>query len=213
MSDNEIELSDQDLNILDEFETNFLLNVEKGNLNRRKEIPFTKLPIKNEKGILQRVKENSTIEEKTQLKMVKATMEPSMQVEEIVRETKVEDKEKNVSKKEKKPNLNKTSILEIKESLASTASALVQDPENEISQLKSLFDYVKDKRPLVVKLSLLTLLSVFKDIIPGYRIRKVPDAEKDVQISKQVRKLRNFEEALLSNYQNYLILLDVISKG
>lgn len=53
---------------------------------------------------------------------------------------------------------------------------------------------------------LLSQLAVFKDIIPGYRIRQLD--EDQALLSKEVRLQRSLEKALLASYQKYLQRLD-----
>ena len=59
----------------------------------------------------------------------------------------------------------------------------------------------------VSRLAMLTLLAVFKDIIPGYRLRLPNAAELAVKVTKEVQKVRDQEAALLRGYQAYLKLL------
>jgi nucleolar complex protein 3 len=59
----------------------------------------------------------------------------------------------------------------------------------------------------VSRRALLSLMAVFSDILPGYRIRKLSDAELDVKVTKAVQKTRNYEAALLKAYQSYVRLL------
>ena len=56
-------------------------------------------------------------------------------------------------------------------------------------------------------------MAVFKDIIPGYRIRKQTEKEEKVKLSKDVKRVKEYEETLLSNYQNYLQTLEDVVKG
>lgn len=61
---------------------------------------------------------------------------------------------------------------------------------------------------VVRKLAILSQLAVFKDIIPGYRIRALTDKEKAEKVSQMVARTREWEQGLVSVYQNYLRLLD-----
>jgi nucleolar complex protein 3 len=122
-----------------------------------------------------------------------------------------EEKEKSVKPaKKKNPRIP---LAEIKESLANIASSILEDPEKNVAELKNLLKFCSDSRPEVMQLSLLTLLAVFRDIIPGYRIRKLSEEELAAQVSKEVRRLRNFEETLLSHYQAYLQTIEAIIKS
>ena len=46
-----------------------------------------------------------------------------------------------------------------------------------------------------------------------YRIRPLTEKEEAVKVSKDVKKLREFEKTLLSNYESYIKDLDFILKG
>ncbi|KAJ1337127.1 hypothetical protein BSLG_006600 [Batrachochytrium salamandrivorans] len=71
-------------------------------------------------------------------------------------------------------------------------------------ELKALHRISKTSDSRIIKLALLTELTVFKDIIPGYRIRKLSEKELSAQVSKEVKRLRQYEESLLGSYQIYL---------
>ncbi|KAL9296725.1 hypothetical protein ACSQ67_022621 [Phaseolus vulgaris] len=88
--------------------------------------------------------------------------------------------------------------------LAELGSALLTDPESNIKLLKEMVQISKDNNHTIVKLGLLSLLAVFKDIIPGYRIRLPTEKELEMKVSKTVRKMRYYESTLLSAYKVYL---------
>lgn len=52
--------------------------------------------------------------------------------------------------------------------LAELGNALLTDPESNIKDLKEMVQLSKDNDRTIVKLGLLSLLAVFRDIIPGY---------------------------------------------
>jgi len=62
--------------------------------------------------------------------------------------------------------------------------------------------------PMVRKLAILSQLAIFKDIIPGYRIRALTDAEKSEKVSQMVARTRDWEQGLVTIYQTYLRLLE-----
>jgi len=62
-------------------------------------------------------------------------------------------------------------------------------------------------------LALLSQLAVLKDIIPGYRIRQLTDAEKAEKVSQMVAKTREWEQGLVIVYQTYLRNLEAEIKG
>lgn len=53
----------------------------------------------------------------------------------------------------------------------------------------------------VSRLAMLSLLAVFKDILPGYRIRLPTDKELEIAVSKEVKQTRDFESMQLRLYQ------------
>ncbi|KAG6039649.1 hypothetical protein E4U41_002346 [Claviceps citrina] len=95
-------------------------------------------------------------------------------------------------------------ILEAQEELAKAATLLNENPEENIGGLKTLAKIGESRIPTVRMLALMTQMAVYKDIIPGYRIRpQTEDAAKE-KISKEVRGLRQFEQALVAGYQAYI---------
>lgn len=61
---------------------------------------------------------------------------------------------------------------------------------------------------LIRRLAILSQLAVFKDIIPGYRIRALTDAEKAEKVSQMVGRSRDWEQGLVGVYQQYLRVLE-----
>ncbi len=60
---------------------------------------------------------------------------------------------------------------------------------------------VPDLSAQIERLAMLSLAAVFKDILPGYKIRPPTDKELAMPVSKEVKKLRNYESGLLRAYQ------------
>ncbi|KAL8865512.1 MAG: hypothetical protein Q9174_006845, partial [Haloplaca sp. 1 TL-2023] len=95
-------------------------------------------------------------------------------------------------------------IIEAKEELARIGTLLSEDPEEHIGGFKKLGDIAASTNATIKTLALATQLAVYKDVIPGYRIRPLGELDKTEKVSKDVRKLRSFEQALVGNYQNYV---------
>ncbi|KAL2366921.1 hypothetical protein RJZ56_000008 [Blastomyces dermatitidis] len=107
----------------------------------------------------------------------------------------------------------KVQILEAKEELARIAELINEDPEEHTGLFKRLADMVLDTSlPAVKKLALATQVAVYRDVIPGYRIRPLGEEDTTTKVSKDVRKLRNFEQSLLAGYQNAVKLLASFAK-
>ena len=103
-------------------------------------------------------------------------------------------------------------ILEAKEEMARIASLINENPEDHISSLKTLEQIAASKTPTIRKLALATQVAIFKDLIPGYRIRPLSEEGLTEKVSKEVRKLRAFEQKLVSSYQAYVQNLARLAK-
>ncbi|MCJ1451170.1 hypothetical protein MMC28_001505 [Mycoblastus sanguinarius] len=95
-------------------------------------------------------------------------------------------------------------ILDAKEELARIASLVNEDPEEHAGALRMLGQITDSSNPTIKKLALATQLSVYKDVIPGYRIRPIAEIDQTEKVSKDVRRLRDFEQTLVSCYQAYI---------
>ncbi|KZF21574.1 nucleolar complex-associated protein 3 [Xylona heveae TC161] len=104
-------------------------------------------------------------------------------------------------------------IINAKEELAKLAGQVNEDPEENYGLLHAIAGIGAKKNVTVRKLVLATQLTVYKDIIPGYRIRPLSGDDMGAKLSKDVRKLRNFEQSLVAGYQNYVNHLATLSKG
>jgi nucleolar complex protein 3 len=60
----------------------------------------------------------------------------------------------------------------------------------------------------VARLAILSLLAIFQDILPSYRIRLPSVKEMAVKVSRATKKLWDYERALLGHYQEYLQILE-----
>ncbi|XP_078177729.1 nucleolar complex-associated protein 3-like [Carex rostrata] len=96
--------------------------------------------------------------------------------------------------------------------LAEIGTALLEDPEGNIRSLRDLLQICEDRDPEVIKLGLMSMLAVFKDIIPSYRIRELTEKELAMQVSEAVRKTRYYEYTLLRSYKAYLQKLVALQK-
>ncbi|KAK8049928.1 Nucleolar complex-associated protein 3 [Apiospora phragmitis] len=95
-------------------------------------------------------------------------------------------------------------IREAKEELAKIATLVQEDPEDNAGAFKALAKIGQSRIPAIQKLAMATQLSVYKDVIPGYRIRpQTEDGPKEL-VSKGVRTLRGYEQALVSGYQGFI---------
>ena len=95
-------------------------------------------------------------------------------------------------------------ILEAKEELARLASLVNEDPEEHAGTFRALGQIAASSDPTIKRLALATQFAVYKDVIPGYRIRPIAEVDQTEKVSKDVRRLRAFEQSLVSSYQAYI---------
>ncbi|KAK9844945.1 hypothetical protein WJX74_008987 [Apatococcus lobatus] len=99
-----------------------------------------------------------------------------------------------------------------RQQIAMAASHVLQEPEGQLGDLRLLVTLASDKDPQTARLASLSLLAVFRDILPGYRIRLPTEKEQEVVVSKDVKRLRDYESTLLRCYQAYLKALLAASR-
>lgn len=123
----------------------------------------------------------------------------------------LEDQEEAEQPKPKIPL--KVQILQAKEEIAKAATLINEDPEEHLSSFKTMSEMVeKGSHVAIKKLALAAQAAIYKDVIPGYRIRPLSEEDMSGKISKEVRKLRTFEQTLLSGYKHYVHTLSVLTK-
>lgn len=103
-------------------------------------------------------------------------------------------------------------LVQMKEEIADLASRLTENPEENILSLTRLRKMAHSKNFVLSQLAIVSLVPVFKSLAPGYKIRQLTDTEKREKVSKDVAKLRAFEQALIYNYKLYIDLLYQLSK-
>ncbi|KAL5471037.1 hypothetical protein EMCRGX_G029111 [Ephydatia muelleri] len=101
---------------------------------------------------------------------------------------------------------------EKKQTIADLSTQIINNPEENIGLLKKLRSLCGEKDADVAitvrKYAMISLAAVVKDITPTYRIQDWKEIDKGVKLSKDVLRLRQFEQSLLSNYRLFLELLD-----
>ncbi|CAJ1081309.1 nucleolar complex protein 3 homolog [Xyrichtys novacula] len=109
---------------------------------------------------------------------------------------------------EEREKLRVEKIRERKLHIAGLGSAIVSDPYSNVKRLKELRGMLMEADPCVAvtvrKLVMVSLMEIFKDISPTYRIRPLTPEEKATKVKKETQQLREFEEGLVSQYKFYL---------
>ena len=112
-------------------------------------------------------------------------------------------------------------IAELSESIleepSNAFSALSGDsnehgPSKAPSRIKTLMDIANLEKPgtdvFTSRLAIISLVTIFADIIPLNRIRLPTASEMSVRVSKETKALWDYDRNLLQNYQLYLKLLE-----
>ncbi len=152
----------------------------------------------------------------------KVESENESESEEEIKEDDEQDKKSNPTEgqlndeneedEEEEPDTEEKIML-LKEEIADLVEKLMEEPEENINMLSRLLRMAQSKNPNTSRFSLLALVPAFKTIIPGYRIRPLSDHEKAEKVSKDIQKLRNFEQTLIISYKNYIDLLTELAKN
>lgn len=174
----------------------------------KKEKKSNRLPIKLPSGVVQQV--SAPADDVASL----ASDEDWLEGEDGIVEGDGDDADEPAKPVEAEPELPEPEqIRQAKEELAKIASMINEDPEENVGGFKAIARVGQSKIPAIQKLALATQLAVYKDVIPGYRIRPISEMAAPEKLSKEVRKLRAFEQSLVSGYQAYVKSLAVHAKA
>ncbi|EPX73483.1 Noc2p-Noc3p complex subunit Noc3 [Schizosaccharomyces octosporus yFS286] len=168
-----------------------------------------RLPIKTKEGHLHAVK-GDTREAEEQNDEEESESESSSEKRE---EEASEDETSNVPSVEEPQLSPKQQIQADKEELASLAQKLLEEPEESLHVFKSIFEKFQSPFITTKKLSLLTALAVFQDLIPGYRIRPLSEEEESTKLSKEVAQRWSYEQTFLKHYMRFIEILESIFKS
>jgi nucleolar complex protein 3 len=92
---------------------------------------------------------------------------------------------------------------------SSTAKSKSQTAPSKMQQMLTLASLQNiEPEKYTAQLAIMSLLAIFKDILPAYRIRLPTVQEMAVKVSKDTKRIWDDERALLQHYQQYLKLLE-----
>lgn len=166
----------------------------------KKEKEHTRLPIKTSEGV-KRVEEPEPEPELDESDSFLGTDDDGD--DEDPQEVVDEDDEEEEKEQPKIPL--KVQIVQAKEEIARIATLINEDPEEHISSFKTMAEMTeKGSHVAIQKLALASQVAIYKDVIPGYRIRPLGEEDMSSKVSKEVRKIRKFEQSLLSGYKNFI---------
>ena len=174
---------------------------QRSRLNKQREA--TKLPIKTAEGRLERQREISPQDDESDSYL--GTDSEAGQDGADTPPTEEAEEPSHVPLKHQ--------LVAAKEELARIAGLMNEDPEAHIGSFRKLAAVAgSTAHPNVKKLALATQLAVYKDVIPGYRIREYKDEDLGTKVSKDVRQKRQYEQALVTGYRRYVEELALITK-
>lgn len=108
----------------------------------------------------------------------------------------------------------KVQIVQTQEEIARLATMINEDPEEHAGSFKKVAALGEGRvHPTIQKLVLVSQAAIYKDAVPGYRIRAYKDDELGNKVSKDVRKTRQYEQALVTGYQTYVRRLVALCKN
>lgn len=98
--------------------------------------------------------------------------------------------------------------------LSLVAERITGEPEKELDLFDVFLDVHRRGQDLRTRqLALLSAVAVFRDLVPGYRIREPTEEENKIIKSKGVLALQRFEMSLLQKYRQLLPLLEAGMKS
>lgn len=164
---------------------------------RREQKESTRLPIKTAEGRIEQIRESLAANDEDE-------------DSDIFSATDNEDARQGetppTEEAERMPQMPlKQQVIVAQEELAKIAGLINEDPEEHSNLFKKLSELTASaSQPVVKNLGLATQAAVYVDVIPGYRIRAYNEEDLGSKVSKDVRKLRQYEQALVSGYQTYV---------
>ncbi|XP_068894937.1 nucleolar complex protein 3 isoform X2 [Tenebrio molitor] len=195
-------LNDEDSDLENEYEDQTADDVPMKNL----------LPIKTKQGIVRQQIEDKSASESEEEEEVDENEAVEAEENQEEQYDFVDDKidiSKPISAAQLLVERNK--VLKQKKLHIGTLSAgVLENPEEKVTNLRTLIQLMDDNAPEVYftvrKLATVSLLEVFKDVLPSYEIKKI-DSE-GVKLKKDTLKLQKYEETLLLYYKKFLQKLE-----
>lgn len=106
---------------------------------------------------------------------------------------------------ENNENLSNMSLPEKVQFIEKSCTDIMKAPEDNYKKINSMMHFLKDHNFFVCKLAMLALAEVFKDTLPLYKIdKKESEARLKEVITKEERKLLNYEYSLSILYERFL---------
>jgi nucleolar complex protein 3 len=91
-----------------------------------------------------------------------------------------------------------------RERIARACDAVMQAPEENLAMISDIEHLMHDVSDAVSRLAILSLLAVFRHILPPVPIRSDYSGEADVRVSREIAEQRRFELSLLNAFTTYV---------
>jgi len=108
-------------------------------------------------------------------------------------------------------------LEEKKQRIAGLSQVVLEDPQTHMKKLKELRLLLGCQDPGIAlsvrKYAMVSLKEIFKDIVPGYRLRIPTEKERAQRVKKETKTLRDYEASFLLNYRLFLEFLEIMAKG
>eukprot|EP00094_Tigriopus_californicus_P010257 TCALIF_09895-PA protein Name:"Similar to noc3l Nucleolar complex protein 3 homolog (Danio rerio)" AED:0.27 eAED:0.27 QI:0/0/0/0.5/1/1/2/0/650 len=108
-------------------------------------------------------------------------------------------------------------LSELRLMLGNMATAFLQDPHQRIHLLDQLVATLSSQNAVLKNvgwmLAVSTIVEVFNDIIPAYRIADPEDKNTEVTLKKETLKLQRFEKTLLESAKTFLVKIQNRAKA
>lgn len=177
------------------------------------------LPIKTKEGVIKRVTEeedkNSDLDEKKDISEIKSG-KPKNDYDEDIPDFVINEEKKDLSKPISIAEMlvwREKSIAQYKFKIGLLASSLLENTQQKVLNIARLLEIYDEWHPelqvTLKKLVTLSLLEVFRDILPSYQIKHQDNP--NVKLKKETRELQTFEKSLLKGYREYLNRLEKLA--
>lgn len=104
--------------------------------------------------------------------------------------------------------IQKKILSDLKRKVALLCTSIIENPENNIVAMKELVSMMLNTKTQMIvsekRILCVSLLHVFNDILPSYKIRLQEEKDPKVKLKKETKKLLSYEQNLLRYYKKYI---------
>lgn len=139
-------------------------------------------------------------------------------------ESEGENEEREITTKQSEPEkirkltlveryaIQKKVLVDLRRKVALLCTSIVEDPENNMIAMKELMAMMTNTKTQMIvsekKIMCMSVLHVFSDVLPGYKIRTGEEKDTKVKLKKETKRLLSYEQNLLRYYKKYIDYLE-----